>query len=295
MIDVQDSYFIQSDLVNNKWMNVYIPRMKECIDTGKNICFYDIYQKKYEIIPSFILEDYYKYCKDEDAKYTMIVSIVTDEIDAYTTSIITMFHHSWINALSHFIFSDGFKKILKTLDQERLKCEVFPDKNRIFNAFLKDIDLLKGVIINISPINNSSATGHCFATHSNESNEEIELFIKTYKQAIGKGSIYQVSRDLSELQDDGIMLLNYALTSTSQHRLAHIELWSRFIREVVKVFNKKPMFCYMLLGQESRKLVTMINPKHQVFVNLLLNQYLVNKEAVPIATYTSFFKLVKSL
>ena len=295
MINIEDSYFIQSDLVNKKWMNISVKTMKECLDLSINMCIYDIYQNKYEIIPSFILEDYYNNCKDEEAKHTMIVSIDTDEMDGFTRQVVSWFHHSWINELHHYVFSDGFKKIINTISKERTNGNVFPEQSKMFNAFLKDINLAKGAIINISPINNSTSTGLCFATEDNKTNEEIELFLKTYKRAIGKGSLYQVNKDLSELQDDGILLLNYSLTSTKENRLAHIELWSRFIREIVKALNKKPMFCYMLLGQESKKLTVMINPKHQIFINMLLNYYLVKNEPVPIETFTSFFKIVKSL
>ena len=71
--------------------------------------------------------------------------------------------------------------------------------------------------------------------------------------------------DLSFLAEQGVLLLNSALTTTFGKADSHLEIWEPFIKFVLKVLNQKEGLIFCGFGRYACEQLTFIDDKHTVF------------------------------
>jgi len=73
------------------------------------------------------------------------------------------------------------------------------------------------------------------------------------------------SNDLSFLAEQGVLLLNSALTTTYGKADSHLIIWEPFIKFVLKILNEKEGVIFCGFGKHACEQLTVINDKHTVF------------------------------
>jgi len=173
------------------------------------------------------------------------------------------------------VFTDA-KDELKTIsniieNQEKLHGRIFPLKKDIFNAFnLTALNDVRVVIIGQDPyhqmINNGNpiprATGLSFSVRRNDiiPSSLKNIFIELNNTF--KGFNIPDHGDLTEWAQQGILLLNSALTVKPNEPGSHGEIWLVFIKQVLKEIAKVNPHCiYLLWGREAQKIKPLIGNK----------------------------------
>lgn len=126
------------------------------------------------------------------------------------------------------IYESGDQKILP-----------FNLNNKVFAAFNFDINILKVVIIGQDPyIHREQAIGLCFAVPNgikippslNNIWKEMESDLKI--------TVDKTKTDLSYLMNQGVLLMNAALSTVEEISNKHAELWKPFTDFIINYINK---------------------------------------------------------
>jgi uracil-DNA glycosylase len=130
--------------------------------------------------------------------------------------------------------------------QERLNFTVLPHKNEIFRAFhLTDFDNIKAVIIGMDPYpnfykNEPVACGLAFAPRNNEYLPPSlkQIYNQIVRDFYPEEETDYKQMDLSYWAEQGIFLLNAALTVRQGEAGSHLAHWKWFTTEVIKKINE---------------------------------------------------------
>lgn len=183
----------------------------------------------------------------------------------------TLSKTAWYNVLNHFITKSEFQEIIEKLIYEVEQGKRFvPKIKNTLNAF-KECDLsdLKVVIIGQDPYpwlyknhpDGSVADGLAFSCgHSMKIQPSLD-YIYT---ALGKEPDDR-NPDLKYLANQGVLLLNSALTVEVNKPGTHYTIWRPFINIVIDTINhNKSDIVFILLGKVAQQFEDMISDKHLV-------------------------------
>lgn len=172
----------------------------------------------------------------------------------------TINHTDWYNVLNHFITKSEFKDILEKLVFEVEQGKRFvPKIKNTLNAF-KECSLsdLKVVIIGQDPYpwlyhnheDGSVADGLAFSCGNSM---KIQPSLDYIFKALGKSEDDR-NPDLKYLANQGVLLLNSALTVELNKPGTHQEIWRPFINIVIDTINfNKSDIVYILLGKVAQQ------------------------------------------
>ena len=163
---------------------------------------------------------------------------------------------------------ESFSNLNLILDEiSALKSEgriIYPDD--IFAAFNKTpLDKVKVVILGQDPYHNpNEANGLAFSV-----NEGIKLppsLRNIFKELESDLSIVRTNSDLSDWAEQGILLLNTALTVEKNSPNCHKDLWKDFTDNIIKLLNeqKKPIIFVLWGGNAQSKKNFITNPMHKI-------------------------------
>lgn len=185
-----------------------------------------------------------------------------------------LFSEEWFEAFKPFLESKEFSKLWKEIAEEAKRDAVYPysaslkklmnnDKleNCIFKAFkVTPYDKLKVIILGLSPyfnktkINSSvsvpEADGLAFSCKTKE-----QPSLKVIYDGLQSLSDKQLVREhnLEFMAEQGILLLNSALTTRFNMPTIHLELWKPFIEYFfTKIITKKDNLHILFLGKEAQ-------------------------------------------
>jgi uracil-DNA glycosylase len=164
--------------------------------------------------------------------------------------------NSWKPILEREFKKDYFDKLYQNISFEYENQVVFPEKDRVFNAFnLTDYNNLKVVIIGQDPYyNEGQANGLAFSTHKNTPIPKSlrNIFIELQSDV---GIDYPQHGDLSKWAKQGVLLLNNVLTVRKGNPGSHRNLgWEIFTERVLKELNHYPRrLVYLLWGNDAIK------------------------------------------
>jgi uracil DNA glycosylase len=229
-------------------MKSYYFRTELSLDTWRVPCFIFERAKDYESLilvdplakkmQTILKEDFPVIEDDENYKIVWIEKIPELYIiSEYETRLLLRFHYSWFNILYDYITSSEFKKTIAYTNEVRKTEEVFPSTTEIFSAFLTDFYKIKVTWLGLSPYftkqqGRNDANGICFSTYNKQKPKSLEVLANGIKKDMQLGFSWVLQNDLLHLQNQGVFLLNSALTTTKDP-LSHVKIWKPFIQYVL--------------------------------------------------------------
>lgn len=158
--------------------------------------------------------------------------------------------------------------IIQSIKKSSSKTNVYPTPDKLFKAFNEcPYDKLKVVILGQDPYASSRATGIAFANEDKDNNKIQPLSPSLVKIL----DALEVDTDFRAMFTDysfvpwanqGVLMLNSALTVEMGNYGSHILLWRPFTKYLVSRLNKENtglIFC--LWGGEAKKYKQLINEK----------------------------------
>lgn len=131
----------------------------------------------------------------------------------------------------------------------------YPPKEKIFRAFeLTPLSDTKVVILGMDPYHNGAATGLAFSVEDEKRslNPSLKNILKEVNR---QGKVYRRKGDLTSWAEQGVLLINTALTVTSGKAGSHLQYWIPFTKKVLQELaedNNPKVF--MLWGKKAQDL-----------------------------------------
>lgn len=151
--------------------------------------------------------------------------------------------------------------LLKLRDEILPNIKFYPEKEDIFNAFQKPLKDIKIVILGQDPyFTPETAIGYAFAVNKKHSippslriiRKEIEL------EGLAKFSgeedfLDEEWRTLQHWVNQGVFLLNTALTVEAGVAGSHVPYWTTFTKRVIQLISKENPCIWLLWGRKAQE------------------------------------------
>lgn len=174
----------------------------------------------------------------------------------------------WADRLKGFLLSSDFDKVLNELIRQREAGKRFtPPLKTMFRAFEEcPWDKLNVVIIGQDPYPQLGvADGMAFSCSQSEKIQpSLQYMLDAVARTIYSGLEYKYDGDLTRWANQGVLLLNTALSVEIDKIGSHYNIWNEFLVYIIDVINThKPGTVFILLGakaQEFEELIGEGNP-----------------------------------
>lgn len=166
--------------------------------------------------------------------------------------------NGWDKILSEFILGKDFDKILRYLYKQSYEGNKFtPGLNDIFKAFeLCPYNELKVVIVSQDPYPKKGvADGIAFScSYTREKQPSLQYLLEEVNHTVYDSASISTDPDLSRWCEQGILMLNVALTTTINKVGQHYILWRPFL---AYLFDKLTWFntglVYIYMGKKAQE------------------------------------------
>lgn len=148
-------------------------------------------------------------------------------------------HESW-----HLHLSEVFQtEEIKRLNYEVLpSCTFYPEANNIFRVFSMPLEDIKVVILGQDPYpNKGEAIGYAFAVAEGVTKP---FSLRAIEKEVGR----ELDSTLKSWTEQGVFLLNTALTVAHKKPNSHSVLWSKFTKKVIDVIATEVKPVWLLWG-----------------------------------------------
>jgi uracil-DNA glycosylase len=183
-------------------------------------------------------------------------------------------HESWHEHLQP-LFNDHKMILINT--KVLPECHKFyPSGPDIFRVFAMPLDKIKVVILGQDPYPNGEAIGYSFAVNRAT---KLPASLKIIKNEIINSGVERDTfinidterwRELSHWRQQGVFLLNAALTVQAKVSGSHVGQWQWFTREVIKIISKEVTPVWMLWGAKAKVYKQTIKNAEIFLVNEIL-------------------------
>lgn len=140
----------------------------------------------------------------------------------------------------------------------------YPEKENIFRCFyMTPLSKLKAVLLGQDPYHNGSATGLCFEVKLGcQINPSLN---NIYKELEAEKFHPTQDGNLSQWAQQGVLLLNTALTVVPGSPETHLDIWRPFFEHLIQFLMKRDKIVWILLGRKAVdwKQVVLQNPTHK--------------------------------
>lgn len=151
---------------------------------------------------------------------------------------------SW-QPLKDLLDKDEDLRVLNT--QILPKCTYYPEREDIFNVFQMPVKDIKVVILGQDPYpRKGQAIGYAFAV-SEETSKPASL------RVIEKELGHEIDKTLLKWREQGIFLLNTALTVEAGKAGSHLTYWQNYIKEVIKYISDNTDAIFLLWGRKAQQ------------------------------------------
>lgn len=143
----------------------------------------------------------------------------------------------WYSLFPEFWDSEYMTKVLTYLDQQYKRKIIYPLQKDIFKAFkLCRVDNFKVLILGQDPYPDGSATGLAFANDSEKLNysPSLKKILRAIEINSYNGLKVVVDPTLESWADNGVLLLNTALTVEKGKVGSHTHIWKTFTQSFLK-------------------------------------------------------------
>jgi uracil-DNA glycosylase len=176
----------------------------------------------------------------------------------------------WARVLKGFIFSTEFDNILLSLIKDTQEDKRFtPSLKYLFKAFEETpYSDLKVVIVGQDPYPNvNQADGIAFSC-SNEKKAlpSLRFILDAVNKTVYNGELESTDIDLKRWSNQGILMLNSALTCTIGKPGSHSDIWKpmmAYLFDYLNVYN--PGLIYVFLGKKAEENAVHLNDNHYKF------------------------------
>jgi uracil-DNA glycosylase len=175
----------------------------------------------------------------------------------------------WTDKLKGFIQSSDFDKILQNLYDLRESGKRFtPPLKQVFRAFEEcPVDKLRVIIIGQDPYPQLGvADGLAFSCGNTDKPQPSlrNMFEAIEKTVYQEFPTYQ-DPNLTRWANQGVLLLNKALTCEVDKVGSHYDVWNDFVMYVLDMLNFTDSgLIFVLLGKPAQELENFIGPNHYV-------------------------------
>lgn len=196
--------------------------------------------------------------------------------------------------------------VLPTKEMQEVISRVSPIRNKIcpsykdiFKAFNKcPYRKLRLVIVGQDPYSQKNvATGLAFANFNNISEKQLSPSLQVIKESIINYEIphnlITFASELEEWAEQGVLLLNTALTCEINKPLSHSLLWRPFISQLIKnICNYNSGIVWLLLGSSAQSFKPYINKYQYIIEAKHPSFYARNNKKMP---YNIWYEINKTL
>ena len=163
---------------------------------------------------------------------------------------------------------DAVKPLLSVLNEEYRQYEVYPPKKCVFEAFRQcPYEKVRVVVIGQDPYPQKGfATGIAFANPVEVKNISPSLTILRDRvfRDFGRRND-EFDQTLISWEQQGVLLLNAALTVRAHQPESHTHYWHPFIRDLILALNQyNPGLIYVLLGKVAETFRKYVGPNNHV-------------------------------
>lgn len=155
--------------------------------------------------------------------------------------------------------SEFYDKEVETFEPD---IKILPPLESIFNCFSKfNKNDLKVVLLGQDPyINENEANGFCFSV-----NNDIKMppsLRNIFKEIKEEFNVERNSKDLTDWAEQGVLLLNTALTVRQFNSNTHSKQWVNFTNKIIEyISNEMENIVFILWGNDAKKRKQFINEK----------------------------------
>jgi len=176
----------------------------------------------------------------------------------------------WAIPLRGFIYSKEFEDIIKALYSQSMNGSKFtPVLKNIFQAFeLCPYDNLKVVILGQDPYPQIGvADGIAFSCSiTREKQPSLDYLLKEINHTVYDDNNYSTDPDLSRWCEQGVLMLNTALTTTVGKIGQHYVLWEPFLAYLFDTLSwNKNGIVYIYMGKKAQEWYTAVNDNNYKF------------------------------
>ena len=163
----------------------------------------------------------------------------------------------WAFRLKGFILSDDFYQILtELLAQSRDNKNFTPVLKQLFRAFEEcPYSELKVIVLNQDPYPKASVADGIAFSCANGGKEQTTLkyILKEIDYTLDRGIGNEHNLDLARWSNQGVLMLNTALTTTVGNTGTHVELWKPFITYLLDMLTSyNTGLVYLFMGTNVR-------------------------------------------
>jgi uracil-DNA glycosylase len=176
----------------------------------------------------------------------------------------------WAVKLKSFVQSSDFDKILHALYDERQAGKRFtPPLKQVFRAFIEcPLDQLKVIIIGQDPYPHFGvADGIAFScSNTQKAQPSLQQIFQAINSTVYSGELKQPDNpDLTRWSNQGVLLLNKALTTQVDKPGTHYDIWHDFLMYVIDMLSlTNSGLIFILLGQKAQELEGSISDSHYI-------------------------------
>lgn len=176
----------------------------------------------------------------------------------------TIIHESWHEHLQP-LFNDNKMELIKK-DLLKTSLTYYPERGEIFRVFKMPLDKIKVVCIGQDPYPNGESIGLAFAVSIATKLPPSLRIIKKEVDDNTKLKYFKKHEDLSwrmlqHWANQGVFLLNSALTVERRNAGSHLGQWNWFTRQVVKIIATNNPTIWLLWGAKAKGFMDyIVNP-----------------------------------
>jgi uracil-DNA glycosylase len=167
---------------------------------------------------------------------------------------------SWIPLLKPIIESEEFDNVIAHIKERKKVTEVYPDSDDFLNAFKYcSYDKCKVIILGQDPYHNKG-TAHGLAFSTNRKGYSPPSLRNIYAELGEEYNDFFLNptHDLTSWAEQGVLLLNTALTVEQSNAGSHMELWKPITTKIIRAIandadrNEKPVI-FLLWGNHAKE------------------------------------------
>lgn len=177
-------------------------------------------------------------------------------------------YEGWNHLLSEIKEMPNCSLLMQKVSKEYKKAKVFPSSKNIFNAFKYcPFNNIKVVIVGQDPYPQYKvADGLAFSTQQKETPKSLQIILKEVERT--EKNFDFDSNSLKYWTEQGVLLLNTALTVKQNDPGSHSKLWQPFTHRIISYLcTRDEPIVWMLWGKHAKaysKLINRIKQKHLV-------------------------------
>jgi uracil-DNA glycosylase len=180
------------------------------------------------------------------------------------------FGEEWYELLRPILHTPYFKELGEKVIPRKFSSKVIcPDKAEMFKAFkLCPPSKLKAVILGPSPYTEGYANGLAYSNlNIIKISPELNNILKEVEDDIYNGLILDQDPNLTRWAQQGVLLLNTALSTEKDRPGSHIQHWKPFTEFVIRcISDTLPAILYMFWGAYTKQYIPLVDTETNVIL-----------------------------